>query len=141
MQRFFSSLFARDISVEEINRVHSILSVNEMKLWKKYQKFDKRHSVVVLNRLNAFMPHAGREVQVAALLHDIGKSDTRLGVFSRVIATIVGPRTSRFSRYHHHEEIGIELLEAAGSSEVTISLLRGIGDPQALAALSDADII
>ena len=140
-KRFFSSLFARDISVAEISRVHSILSVNEIELWKSYQKFDKRHSIVVLNRLNAFMPHAGREVHVAALLHDIGKSDSRLDVFSRVIATIVGPRTGRFSRYHHHEEIGIELLEAAGCSEVTISLLKGIGDPQALAALSAADNI
>ena len=67
-KRFISSLFARDISVEEFSRVHSILSVNEMDLWKSYQKFDKRHSIVVLNRLNAFMPHAGREVQAAALL-------------------------------------------------------------------------
>jgi HD superfamily phosphohydrolase YqeK len=112
-----------------------------MDLWGKYQNVDQRHSIVVLNRLNVLMPTAGREAQAAALLHDIGKSRSQLGVLLRVVATIVGPRTRRFSQYHRHEEIGIELLESIGSSDVMISLLKGVGDPQVIVALTAADNI
>jgi response regulator RpfG family c-di-GMP phosphodiesterase len=125
----------------ELTQVQAILSEGEMGLWMKYQNIDKRHSIVVLNRLNVLMPTAGREAQAAALLHDIGKSRSQLGVLLRVVATIVGPRTRRFSQYHRHEEIGIELLESIGSSDVMISLLKGVGDPQVIAALTAADNI
>ena len=107
----------------------------------RYQNIDQRHSIVVLNRLHKLLPTAGREAQAAALLHDIGKSKSHLGVLLRVIATIVGPRTRRFSQYHRHEEIGIGLLEDAGCSNITIGLLKGIGDPQEIAALAAADDI
>jgi response regulator RpfG family c-di-GMP phosphodiesterase len=129
------------LSGAELTQVHLILSAREMDLWGKYQNVDQRHSIVVLNRLNVLMPTAGREAQAAALLHDIGKSRSQLGVLLRVVATIVGPRTRRFSQYHCHEEIGIELLESIGSSDVMISLLKGVGDPQVIAALTAADNI
>lgn len=113
--------------------------MSEMGLWMKYQNVDKRHSLVVLHRLNELVPTADRDAQAAALLHDIGKSQSQLGVISRVVATIVGPRTRRFSQYHRHEEIGIGLLEDAGCPDATISLLKGVGDAQVIAALADAD--
>jgi HD superfamily phosphohydrolase YqeK len=119
--------------------VQSILSVSEMALWMKYQNVDKRHSLVVLHRLNELFPTADRDAQAAALLHDIGKSQSQLGVLRRVVATIVGPRTRRFSQYHRHEEIGIGLLEDACCSNATISLLKGVGDSQVIAALAAAD--
>jgi hypothetical protein len=125
----------------ELAQVQAILSEGEMGLWMKYQNIDQRHSIVVLHRLNVLMPTAGREAQAAALLHDIGKSQSQLGVLLRVVATIVGPRTRRFSQYHRHEETGIELLESIGSSYVMISLLKGVGDPQLIAALTAADNI
>ena len=140
-RRFFSSILSGRLNGVELAQVHSILSAREMDLWGKYQNADKRHSIVVLNRLNVLMPTAGREAQAAALLHDIGKSRSQLGVLLRVVATIVGPRTRRFSQYHRHEEIGIELLESIGSSDVMISLLKGVGDPQVIAALTAADNI
>ena len=54
-----------------------------------------------------------------ALLHDVGKLESGLGTLARVVATIVGPRTARFRRYHDHERIGADLLVAAGSTPVT----------------------
>jgi HD superfamily phosphohydrolase YqeK len=131
----------QNLNSDELNQVRSVLSENEMDLWVKYQSVDQRHSIVVLNRLNVFMPHAGRDAQVAALMHDIGKSVSRLGVISRVAATVFGPKTQRFSQYLSHERIGIDLLEAAGCSDITIALLKGVGDPKVIAALSDADNI
>jgi hypothetical protein len=56
-----------------------------------------------------------------------------------VVATVVGPRTARFKRYHDHEQIGADMLLACGSSVVTIDLLRGRG--RAAEALAGADHI
>jgi hypothetical protein len=41
--------------------------------------------------------------------------------------------------YHDHERIGADMLIAAGSSPLTIDLVRGIG--RAAAALAEADDI
>ncbi len=140
-RRLFGSVFSRRLDEFELARVQAILPESELGLWMRYQNIDQRHSIVVLNRLHKLLPTAGREAQAAALLHDIGKSKSHLGVLLRVIATIVGPRTRRFSQYHRHEEIGIGLLEDAGCSNITIGLLKGIGDPQEIAALAAADDI
>ena len=63
----------------------------------------------------------------AACLHDVGKLDSGLGTFGRVAATIVGPRTARFRRYHDHEAIGARWLEERGSSPATVALVRRTG--------------
>lgn len=140
-KRFFTSLIVRKLNDEEQQLVRSVLLDNEMGLWLKSMKVDKNHSLVVLKRFLAIMPSAGREAQAAALLHDIGKSQLQMGILSRVAATLIGPRTQRFSQYHRHEEIGIDLLEAASCSTITIGYLRGNGDPDVVAALATADNI
>ncbi|MEA3185235.1 MAG: hypothetical protein QOJ74_1712, partial [Ilumatobacteraceae bacterium] len=78
-----------------------------------------------------------REEMAGALLHDVGKIDSSLGTSGRVVATVVGPRTARYRSYHDHVRIGADMLVAAGSSPLTIDLVRGIG--RAAAALAQAD--
>ena len=80
-----------------------------------------------------------RDETAGALLHDVGKLDSDLGTLARVLATIVGPRTDRFRRYHDHEKIGADLLVAAGSSPLTVELVLGRG--RAAPALAEADNI
>jgi len=140
-KRFFTSLVVRKLNDEEQQLVRSVLLVNELGLWMKSMKVDQRHSLVVLKRFLAIMPDAGRDAQAAALLHDIGKSLLQMGILSRVAATLIGPRTQRFSQYHRHEQLGIELLEAASCSTITIGYLRGSGDPDVVSALAIADNI
>ena len=62
-----------------------------------------------------------------ALLHDVGKVEAGLGTFSRVVATVVGPRTRRFRLYHDHEALGARLAAAAGADVVTVALIEGRG--------------
>ena len=62
-----------------------------------------------------------------ALLHDVGKTASGFGTFGRVVATIAGPRTDRFRRYHDHEAIGADMAVTVGSDPVTIDLIRGEG--------------
>ena len=140
-KRFLTSLVARKLNDDEQQLVRSVLLDNELDLWMKSMKVDQRHSLVVLKRFLAIMPSAGRDAQASALLHDIGKSQLQMGIFSRVAATLIGPRTQRFSQYHRHEEIGIDLLEAARCSTITIGYLRGNGDPDVVDALATADNI
>jgi len=121
--------------------VQSVLSLNEMHLWTKSARQDQQHSLVVLKRLLNIMPDVGQAAQAAALLHDIGKIESDLGTFLRVVATVVGPRTKRFAKYHDHEQIGLKMLEEAGSNPEIIALMSGNGDPKLVAILALADDI
>ena len=121
--------------------VQSVLSLNEMHLWTKSAREDQQHSLVVLKRLLNIMPDAGQAAQAAALLHDIGKIESDLGTFLRVVATVGGSRTKRFAKYHDHEQIGLKMLEEAGSSPEIIALVSGNGDPKLVAILALADDI
>ena len=81
-----------------------------------------------------------RDDVAAALLHDIGKLASGLGVGGRVFATLIGPRTAKFRRYHDHERLGAAMLREAGSSERTASLIDATcSDLAVLAALRLAD--
>lgn len=100
---------------------------------------DRRHTVEVARRFATRRPEATTAEMAGALLHDVGKVDAALGTVGRVVATIVGPRTARFARYHDHERIGAELLRQAGAADDTVALVLGQGP--AAADLRAADDI
>ncbi len=112
----------------------------EVDLWEQLGNADQRHSIEVARRFAAALGESPRDEMAGALLHDIGKVAVDLGTFGRVLATIVGPRTRSFRIYHDHEQIGIELLRRAGSTNATLALLDGSTlRLDALAALRHAD--
>ncbi|HEX3087077.1 MAG TPA: hypothetical protein VHQ23_00370, partial [Ilumatobacteraceae bacterium] len=101
----------------------SQLLATERDLWHRMSVADRRHSILVARRFDA-SGEWSREEMAAAMLHDIGKLDCGLGTFRRVVATVVGPRTEQFRRYHDHEQIGADVLATAGASPVTVELVR-----------------
>ena len=118
------------------------LTAAEAGLWWEMMHQDRRHSVEVARRFIERLPDAPRAAVAAALLHDVGKSDSRLGVWARVATTVLGPRTARWHRYHDHERIGVAMLRTAGSDPLTIALVDGTSTDQRLAdALRAADDI
>ncbi len=135
-RRFVSSLPRREPDAADTAWVDSQLLDCERELWRRMSVADRRHAITVARRFDASGRWSRDEI-AGALLHDVGKLDSGLGAFGRVVATIVGPRTERFRRYHDHEAIGAEMLTAAGASNVTIELVRGRGP--AAAALREAD--
>ena len=139
IRRFLGSIVARPLSDTEQTLVSNLLLPREMQLFAKLSRADQRHAMVVLRRFEAALPSATTEVRRAALLHDIGKAGLRLGVFARVLATVVGPRNEKFAHYHAHESRGLRMLEQAGSSEVTLRVLRGQADATIVDALRNAD--
>jgi putative nucleotidyltransferase with HDIG domain len=102
---------------------------------------DRRHSVMVGRRFVKHRPNALNSEIAGALLHDVGKSAARLGTLARVLATLVGPRTSCFRQYHDHEEIGAAMLRSINSDELTISMVEGSCAAELKEALIKADDI
>ena len=137
-RRFAGSLSRREPDVADTSWVDSQLLEAESQLWHRMSAADRRHSIAVARRFQALGPWS-RDELAGALLHDVGKVNAGLGTMARVAATIVGPRTARFRRYHDHERIGAALLAVAGSPHVTIELVLGRG--RAASALTDADNI
>ena len=88
---------------------------------------DQRHSIEVARRFLDRRPDASAAEMAGALLHDTGKVEAGLGTITRVVATVVGPRTQRFRLYHDHEAIGARLAAAAGSDPLTVALIEGRG--------------
>ena len=125
VSRFFGAVSSASPSPEDLAEVESLLLDGEFRLWQKLPAMDQRHSIAVLRRFTTLRPDATRPELRAALLHDIGKIESNLGVLGRVVATLVGRRGARFTAYHDHEKIGSQMLQNINSDLVTIRLVVG----------------
>lgn len=110
-QTLFRSTIQKAPAVSEIAQVKSILSVREFDLWSAMSPMDQRHSIVVMRRFVGLHASATNFEISGALLHDVGKTASNLGVIQRVIATLVGRVSKRFSDYHEHEQLGAQMLQ------------------------------
>ena len=140
-KRFVLSLVPSQVQEIERQWVHSVLTPSEFDLWNKMMAQDRQHSVLVGRRFVRFRPTSSVTEIAGALLHDVGKSAAHLGTLARVVATLVGPRTSRFRQYHEHEAIGAAMLRSIGSDEITIAMVEGSCSGELKEALSQADDI
>jgi hypothetical protein len=112
----------------------------ELVLWRQMSGPDRRHAVQVARDVEVRLgEQADRAVLAAALLHDVGKLDSRLGTYGRVVATLCGAMAGRemavswstgsgFTRrvglYLRHDELGAGRLVLAGSDPLTVSWAR-----------------
>lgn len=137
-RRAVGSLRNHPVNDAELDVARSVLLPGELALWGRMQNRDQRHSLQVLGRFLRLYPHATREEQAAALLHDVGKAFSGLGWFGRIVATVAGPRTSRMAAYLDHEQIGNAALEGV-SDRRTLEVLRGDDSDACVVALRRAD--
>jgi hypothetical protein len=146
--RFFGALSPAGPSASDEEWALSSLLDGEQVLWHSMSGPDRRHAVGVARetvRLLGPNPQP-REVVAAALLHDVGKVESGLGTFARVGVTLAamgagrtrvltwagssssGPgRPSwrgRVGMYLAHDRLGAELLQGAGSNELTWTWAR-----------------
>ncbi|HET6812196.1 MAG TPA: HD domain-containing protein [Acidimicrobiales bacterium] len=112
----------------------------ERALWDRMSGADRRHAAGVARSVEAALDGgAERAVLAAALLHDVGKLDSGLGVWGRVGATVAGLAgararaaeweersgpVGRVGRYLRHPERGAALLREAGSDGLTVAWAR-----------------
>lgn len=134
VRRFAGSLVPVGPSPTDRQWAESLLGDGERGLWHRMRAADRRHAAGVARRVQAAMPDAGREVLAAALLHDVGKVESRLGTYLRVVATVCGRVadertvddwvrsrgiTRRIGLYLRHPRLGAEMLRMAGADELT----------------------
>jgi hypothetical protein len=136
-KRFFASLRPGGPSRHDEEWVQSVLSDDELRLWRRMSTVDRRHAVGVARDVEARLgDEATRPVLAAALLHDVGKVSAGLGTYGRVIATLAGAAAGRsmaeawtegkgFTRrvglYLRHGAIGADMLAMAGSDPLTVT--------------------
>lgn len=139
-KRFVTSLWPLGPGAVDETWVRGILSEREHRLWREMSRADRRHAAGVARRVERQMgDEAGPPVLAAALLHDVGKTASRLGTYGRVIATLAGMAAGRgmaeawsarsgFTRrvglYLRHDELGGDMLAMAGSDPLTIAWAR-----------------
>jgi len=142
IRRFFGSLWIIGPSPDASAWAQSHLTREEVALWTDMSMADRRHSIVVARRVELSLGiEASQAIIAAALLHDVGKSESGLGTYGRVIATISGAvaghdanvirawtRTTGFTRkvglYLQHARLGGDLLAMAGSDPLTEAWAR-----------------
>lgn len=140
--RFFGSILPVGPRRREAQWAEARLLPGERELWRRMRPADRRHAVGVARRTEARLgPRATRPVLAAALLHDVGKLDARLGIYGRVVATLSGAvvghdpdairawtRTRGFTRrvglYLQHPKLGGDMLALAGSDPLTVAWTR-----------------
>lgn len=131
--RFARSLWPVPPSRSDVAWVGSVLTPVELRLWGSQQRADRRESIAVARRAQRALTgttHDGESVWAAvALLHDVGKSDARLGTALRTLATLAGaiggPGAARawsqqsglrrrVGSYLLHPEIGAAVIRVSG---------------------------
>jgi hypothetical protein len=131
--RFFSSLAPLPVRADDRAWVASVLRPEELELWTRLSRADRRESVGVARRTQAAL--AGTDYAddsrflAAALLHDVGKLDARFGPVRRSLATVVvmvvGPRVvegwvdktgfvRRCALYAFHDQLGGDRIRISG---------------------------
>lgn len=163
VRRFAGSLWPGGPGAAGERWACSHLLDGERSLWVRLPGPDRRHALGVARRVGEHLGVAAtRPVLAAALLHDVGKLDARLGTWGRVVATMAAKVAGRdaavlwssgagFTRrvglYLRHDELGADLLAMAGSDPLTVAWAREHHlpperwslDPTVAAALKVAD--
>jgi hypothetical protein len=143
----------------DLSQAREILTPAQMDLFLRLQPGEQAHSLAVLGRLRE-QDQVDPDLQVAALLHDVGKSRFPLHVWERVwivLASQLFP--GRFQAWGaaqsaldklpwwqrasavaaQHPAWGAELAQAAGCSRRAVSLIRRHQQPAPLVPQDEED--
>jgi hypothetical protein len=133
--RYIASVRARSLDDATLAGVAGALEPGEQRVWDGMGRADRAEAVAVVRAFDAACTDAEPSWRAAALLHDAGKQVSGYGTFGRVVATVLaavagtsrvrgwadGSRSlrARMGRYAAHDDLGAEMLRAAGArSEV-----------------------
>jgi putative nucleotidyltransferase with HDIG domain len=120
-------LWARPLLKSEVAAVSSWLDERERAVFLAQSNVDQRHGYTAALTVVA-LGVDDRTVIRAALLHDIGKRHSRLGVIERVLASLLilcrVPLWGRFLAYRDHGEIAARELERIGAEPLIVDFAR-----------------
>jgi hypothetical protein len=126
--------------------VRRVLTPAQVSIFCRMTHAEQLHSVNVLRSVLSDGEPAPHDLQVAALLHDVGKARYALNVAQRSLAVAVHrlapqadarlSRSERLDRWHapfvvrqHHPQWGADMLRMTGGSERAVWLVAHHADP------------
>jgi hypothetical protein len=148
VRRFLGALSPAAPRPDDVAWVTTILNERELAVWSRLPKHDRRHAIAVARRVEAALTGtvyaADARWLEAALLHDVGKLDSGLGVLGRVAATLAGAVaghdmadawsqrrgvTRRFGLYLRHPELGASRIRMCDGSPEAARWAEAHQDP------------
>jgi hypothetical protein len=160
VRRFFGALWPAAPKASDTAWVATVLNEREFEVWKRMPNHDRRHSIRVARDVEVMLAgtqYAGDARWLeAALLHDVGKLDARLGVFARVAATLAGAAaghemadawsekkgiTRRFGLYLRHPELGASRIRMCDGSKEAALWAEAHQDPNLWATTGLPDTV
>lgn len=138
--RFAGSLSPRDVAPADRALIASVLGPRELALFEQLDRADRTHAAGVARRVQQRLGDGVADaVLAAALLHDVGKLRSGLGVWGRVGATLLemavghqrlagwadAPgRRGRVGRYATHDRLGAALLAEIDADPLVVAWAR-----------------
>lgn len=138
IQQFWLAWRAEPLTEEELAPARSVLTAAQMKLFRRLQPSEQIHALRVLQTIQT-QGETDPDLQIAALLHDVGKARAPLKIWERVV--IVLGKKLLPQRVHawgagqslgwkrpfviaeQHPAWGAEMASAAGASPLAVSLI------------------
>jgi putative nucleotidyltransferase with HDIG domain len=142
-RRFFGSLRTRFPDADGQRLVATTLTTpGTADIFWGQQRQDVVHGIAVARLVLDDHPDRA-DLARAALLHDVGKAASRLGVIGRSLATILAatrlPVGARMHAYLDHAQIGARMLETAGIEDVAVAFARHHRDAEAPSGVDPSD--
>jgi hypothetical protein len=127
IRRFFDVLVAQPLTVQEEAAVGRMLPTPLLEIFVQQSSADQRHAYDAALSVIAAGVH-DNDVQIAALMHDVGKRHSSFGVVGRTIASLLmlvdAPLTKRMARYRDHGRLGAEELDCLGAPQLAVEFAR-----------------
>ena len=127
-KRFSETLWSHPLGPAEQAETSMWLGERESALFWAQPPIDQRHALAAARIVASHGPHR-RDLIRAALLHDIGKRHSRLGVPGRVTAATLEllhiPAPGRLGVYLRHDLLGGEELGELGVEPIVVSFAAG----------------
>lgn len=119
--------FVPTLVVPDDSFARGSLSWPEYRLYLTMDKRDRHHACVVAKTLVETFPEASSELIGAALLHDVGKSETRYNAVLRIAAHLHTPGSvpaeprlpglrGVWQLHRHHDRYGARMIRSAGGN-------------------------
>jgi hypothetical protein len=144
ISQFWRQITAGSLPPSAWQEISACLSPAELALFHRFDAGDQWHGYRVWQMLRG-AGHMNRDLAVAALLHDVGKTRARFTAVDRSIESLlrrlfprkaqvweqgdVGSWRRPFVVRAHHAEWSAAMAERAGSSPTAVSLIRRHQDP------------
>lgn len=154
VRQFKQAVSAPDLSDAQLAEIQAMLSDSEFALFLKFDQGEQWHSFQVMRTLQD-AGHAQPDLLQAALLHDVGKTRSPLSVWDRslivAVKKVMPEKTAVWGKdsadgwkrpfvvKEKHPEWGSEMVEAAGSSALVVSLVRRHQDDLAETGATNED--